>query len=138
MGGDKPSKLPSRRGLRVNTWDVMHQWAKDKDGQDNAVDVSPDNMPQNSKEEPAAPHPKPKRKKHRTKVKKLKRVRKKSKRPKSERPPPDLATDSERGTAGSAEITPDLDRVTTKEWLAKDQERHKQQVRLSLWGDASS
>merc|ERR1711964_867152 len=58
--------------------------------------------------------------------------------PDSEQTAPDLATDSERNTPGSDEITTDLKRVDTKGWLAKDQERHKQQVRASLWGDDSS
>merc|ERR1711964_10748 len=58
--------------------------------------------------------------------------------PDSEQTAPNLVTDSERNTPGSDEITTDLNRLDTKGWLAKDQVRHKQQVRASLWSDASS
>merc|ERR1711964_778618 len=53
--------------------------------------------------------------------------------PDSEQTAPNLVTDSERNTPGSDEITTDLNRLDTKGWLAKDQVRHKQQVRASLW-----
>merc|ERR1711964_121219 len=102
-----------------------------------------------------------KHKKHKGKKKEKKKIKvrvKKNRRQNTESPiliseptapagetPPDLVTDSERAS-------PDLERVgtiadnmiertdsvDTRDWLARDQELHKQQVRASLWSETSS
>jgi len=107
-------------------------------------------IPLNSKEEPTAPISKAKRKKRvktkrkkrvKTKGKKPKRVRKKkTNRPDSTPTAPDLeqTVPDSKQTPGSDEITMELNRVDldTKDWIAKDQARHKQQVRANLWSDS--
>merc|ERR1711964_363779 len=55
----------------------------------------------------------------------------------SERIAPDLETDSERNTPDPDVVASDLKHLDT-EWHAKDQERHEQQVRASLWSPSTS